>query len=104
MGLDAARQRLRELWDHHGRVPFPDSVDKGEDVWQEIDPVVVDMEIAGLVSHVVCKSRLLQEQRESLESNLQDLDYVIANVPAPARGYFEMLRAMGHLTLVTRLP
>jgi hypothetical protein len=93
-----------ELWDHHGRLPFPDSVSKGDDLWADIDPVVVDMEIAGVVSQVVSKSRLLQEQRESLESDLQDLDYVIANVPAPARGYFEMLREMGQLALVTRLP
>lgn len=93
MGPDAG-QRLTELWDHHGRLTFSDSVTKGDDLWRDVDPVVVDMEIAGVVSHVVSKSRLLQEQRESLESNLQDIDYVIANVPASARGYFEMRREM----------
>lgn len=101
---EAARARLNELWIIHGRLAFPESVDKSDDLWEEIHPVAVDMDVAGVVSHVVGKSRLGDDQLASLLVSLRELDYVIAHVPAPARDYFLRLREMGQLALIARLP
>ncbi len=87
------------MWQRHTSGPFPDSVDTSDDRWQHVDPVLVDADIAGLVSHVVGRSRLRYDQRQWLESSLRDLDYVLTNVSEPAASYFLLLQDMARLAL-----
>lgn len=90
-------------WHHHRSAPFPESIEKDDARWDEVHPVLVDAEVAGLISHVVGRSRLTDQQRVWLEGSLRDLDYVVANVPEPAAGYFLGLQEMARLALLPDL-
>ncbi len=90
------------MWEAWKDVPFPEVVDKHDERWDDVDPVLVDAELAGLISHVIHRSPLREDQRQMLTSLLDDLQWVLDHVPAEARPYFDRLREMSLLARVAK--
>ena len=80
---------LNELWQEHQRDPFPSGC-AGKEIFG-VDLVMVDADIAGLVSHVVGGTSLSLDQRKILAKIRNELEFVVPNLPRHARPYFARL-------------
>jgi hypothetical protein len=81
--------RLKDLWDEHGRDPFPRGCG-GKEIFG-VDLVMIDADLAGLAEHVVRGIALSTEQRRILGKIREELKFVVPNVPIHARAYFSRL-------------
>ena len=79
---DAQAAELAE----HLASPFPTSVEKGE-VYGEVEPVMIDADIFGWVSH----DRLDPLQKRAFREAADELARSLDALPADARPYFERL-------------
>jgi hypothetical protein len=80
---------LNELWRDHQRDPFPRGC-AGREIFG-VDLVMLDADIAGLVSHVVGGTALSIDQRKILAKIRDELEFVVPNLPRRAQPYFARL-------------
>lgn len=98
-------ERLRDLWADHQATAWPESVPPGGDEeWDRagVEPVMLNADIAGIISTVVGSRRPPDMgQQDLLRSLLADLDKAWPVVPTDAQPHLQRLRDMAHLALAT---
>jgi hypothetical protein len=78
-----------ELWHDHQRDRFPTGC-AGKEIFG-VDLVMLDADVAGLVSHVVGGTELSVDQRRILTKIREELEFVVPNLPRHAQPYFARL-------------
>ncbi len=101
-GVPDARDELQRIWDEHAVAPFPTSIDKNDERWDEfvVHPVMMDADLAGAILGVLKGSTGPTEtQRKYLTDGLRELAVTWHLVPNEARPYFARLQRMAELAL-----
>lgn len=88
---------LRRLWREHEDAPYPDGY-RGVEV-AGVELVMLDADIAGLVSQCLGGARLDPEGTAILKSCYGDVVAVTRELKGPAGAYFERLRRMAAIVL-----
>ena len=88
---------LRRLWREHSEAPYPDGYRDKE--IGGIALILLDADIAGLVSQCLGGARLDPERASILERCYRDAVAVTRELTGPAHDYFERLRRMAAIVL-----
>lgn len=89
---------LRELWAEHLTAKFPASVEMGAQC-KNVDPVLLDADVAGVVSFRLAGSKLSVDQERILHSCIRSLDLTLSHLPIDAQPYFHRLRRLALLAV-----
>lgn len=89
---------LRELWEEHLAAEFPTSA-KWAPQCENVDPVLLDADVAGVVSFRLTGSKLSVDQERILHPCIRSLDLTLNRLPIDAQPYFHRLRRLALLAV-----